>query len=446
MLPRSRRPRPRRDRRRARLGPRLTRDTGGCLPRGCHPTVTPAVARPHDPRQRRIPHDLPLRRDRWKVRGIGGCSGVRAGLWARRRLLVPCHRGGGARGTCWSGGTGWPIGPRAGRRPRAGNTSSSRRRARTTRRGRGRGPAGPLEADLATLTTRQEERAAAQGSAEAATAALADLRAQLSASSADLREHRTVGHVAGMPGGGGRGAEPGLRATRTAWRRPCARSRARARRRGPSCDRRRRCAGGRRRRGGAPGRRVRGCAAEPSRPRGSPAAVELEGRPWPSRSTVHRRASTQRRSPLGACGGACCRAARTSAAAPACAGRGAGGGPRDRCAGRQPLPGAKADLADTRARLAEVRADLASEQGALTLAWRRAELTQEHRPGPRRHRGRGSRPDLARGGHRQHARRGAVVEEDQAETGAARCSSPRTRTDARLLLGGLRCGRGQPAR
>jgi Glycosyl hydrolases family 43 len=37
---------------------------------------------------------------------------------------------------------------------------------------------------------------------------------------------------------------------------------------------------------------------------------------------------------------------------------------------------AKADLADTRARLAEVRADLASEQDALTLAGRRAELTQ----------------------------------------------------------------------
>jgi Glycosyl hydrolases family 43 len=37
---------------------------------------------------------------------------------------------------------------------------------------------------------------------------------------------------------------------------------------------------------------------------------------------------------------------------------------------------AKADLADTRARLTSVRADLASEQDALTLAQRRAELTQ----------------------------------------------------------------------
>jgi septal ring factor EnvC (AmiA/AmiB activator) len=43
-----------------------------------------------------------------------------------------------------------------------------------------------LEADLATLMTRRDERAAAQGNADAAGAALADLQARLSASTVDL--------------------------------------------------------------------------------------------------------------------------------------------------------------------------------------------------------------------------------------------------------------------
>jgi chromosome segregation ATPase len=43
-----------------------------------------------------------------------------------------------------------------------------------------------LAAELATLTTRQEERAAAQGTADATSAALTDLQGALSASTADL--------------------------------------------------------------------------------------------------------------------------------------------------------------------------------------------------------------------------------------------------------------------
>ena len=152
---------------------------------------------------------------------------------------------------------------------------------------------------------------------------------------------------------------------------------------------------------------------------------------WPSRSTVHRRASTPRRSPLGACGGACCRVAREpSAAAARSAGRGAGGRPRDRCAGRQPLPGGEGRPGrhPRPARRGPGGPGVGAGRAHARRAPGRAD-PGEHRPGPRRHRGRGGRPDLARGGHRQHARRGRGGRGGPGRDGrGAGCSSPRTRT------------------
>ena len=99
---------------------------------------------------------------------------------------------------------------------------------------------------------------------------------------------------------------------------------------------------------------------------------------------------------------------------------------------------AKADLADTRAQLAEVRADLASEQDALTLSQRRAELTQAGIDQVR-----ADIEDEVAGRTWLEAVTAstlaeiAVVEEDRAETDAARLLVAANSNDALACFGGV---------
>jgi Glycosyl hydrolases family 43 len=99
---------------------------------------------------------------------------------------------------------------------------------------------------------------------------------------------------------------------------------------------------------------------------------------------------------------------------------------------------AKADLADTRARLAEVRADLASEQDAITLAGRRAELTQASIDQIR-----ADIEDEVAGRTWLQAITAstlteiAVVEEDRAETDAARLLVAANSNDALACFAGV---------
>jgi chromosome segregation ATPase len=116
---------------------------------------------------------------------------VRTGLRSRRRLLVRVLVAAAVLAAVVLVGRDWLATERATERA-ADRVRDTRRELEVTRAGHDAAVAevealrAALVADLATLTTRQEERAAAQGSAEAASATLADLQAQLSASSADL--------------------------------------------------------------------------------------------------------------------------------------------------------------------------------------------------------------------------------------------------------------------
>jgi chromosome segregation ATPase len=116
---------------------------------------------------------------------------VRAGLWARRRMLARALVAAAVMAAVVLVGRDWLATDRA--TERADDSLRVTRHELEVARGDHDATVAEvealraaLEADLATLTTRREERAAAQGTADAATAALTDLQAQLSASTADL--------------------------------------------------------------------------------------------------------------------------------------------------------------------------------------------------------------------------------------------------------------------
>jgi chromosome segregation ATPase len=116
---------------------------------------------------------------------------ARSALVARRRVLLRVLVAAAVLATVLLVGRDWLATDRATDRA-DGSLRATRRELEATRGDHDAAVAevealrAALVADLATLTTRQQERAAAQGNADAASAALTDLQGQLSASTADL--------------------------------------------------------------------------------------------------------------------------------------------------------------------------------------------------------------------------------------------------------------------